>query len=120
MDDPTSWEMTPAESKKVRKQRADRGFAEQDWWNFNSYLTWVIIQGLEKFKTGAGYPMEAGTMEGWVIILDEMIDGFNAKQAYHDGDVPPDVHVDEWAKPLIARWEKGSTLFIKFYGDLWD
>jgi hypothetical protein len=129
MEDPSSWvyedDNDPKHDYSVeehRRLRAERGFSTYDWWNFNSYLSWVIIQGLEKFKTGAGHPVYGGvaTMEEWVAVLDEMIDGFKAIEAIVEHDRPKDIPYDEWEAGLRAKWERGMELFTTFYGSLWD
>jgi hypothetical protein len=119
MEDPTAWIYKDRDKEdRIRheQERVAHGFSAFDWWNFNSYLDWVIVQGLEMFKNGAGHPVyeEVQTMDDWRRILDKMIEGFKA----HDrlmNDYDPST-----SKEDRAVWEEGRTLFIKFYDSLWD
>jgi len=132
MKDPSRWvykgknvKDEKYDTEKHERQRAKRGFSTYDWWGFDSYLTFVIIGGLKKFKKdGMGYPGSLLSMDGWLEILDDMIDGFEALEelkSMRDFDTSDGVKsYDEWAKPLLERWEKGSKLFIEYYPDLWD
>lgn len=119
MDDPSAWvyeDKDEDEQDRHEQERAKNGFSVFDWWNFNSYLDWVIIQGLEKFKNGSGFPVFGGvkTMDDWRSVLDKMIEGFKA----HDR------LANDWNKKTMeadkAAWEEGSALFIKYYSSLWD
>lgn len=132
MDDPSAWvykedhgapTKIKYDAEKHRSQRAEYGFSTYDWWNFNSYLCWVIIGGLERFKTGSGHPVYGGvnSMEDWVATLDKMIEGFKAR-AELDSDFPPRGWSDRdaWYEERGAKWEEGSRLFIEFFPSLWD
>jgi hypothetical protein len=98
------------------EERMTNGFSVYDWWNFNNYLSWVIIQGLEKFKDGAGHPVndEINSMDDWRAILDKMIVGFKAMERLMD-----DFDITT-AEEDRALWEEGSALFVKYYPTLWD
>jgi hypothetical protein len=105
-----------------RTQRADRGWSEQDFWNFNSYHSWMMISVLERFKTGVGYP-GGMTWDEWMAILDEMIDGFKADIMITDMiGYEPEIHesYDEWSALLQAKLDRALTLFVKYYQTLWD
>lgn len=122
MEDPSAWvyEEHPRakyDAEKHKSQRAEYGFSTYDWWNFDSYLSYVIIGGLEKFKDGHGFPVYGGceSMDDWREILDKIIAGFKARELL-DNDYPK----PEEREVLEARWAEGSALFIKFYPSLWD
>lgn len=132
MKDPSNWvfdkrdtEQGTYDAKKHIKQRSKRGFSDYDWWNFSSYLSFVIIGGLEEFRrNGKGYPGGMSYAE-WLVALDKMIAGFKAqeKMVSLKGFKPGKDYVisyDEWAKPLLEAWDEGSALFIEHYGALWD
>lgn len=119
MKDPSIWVYTehPDYDTELHEgERAKNGFSKYDWWNFNSYLDWVIIQGLEKFKTGSGHPVygEVQNMEDWCAVLDKMIAGFEAHNRLMNDYDPKTAEQDR------VVWEEGSALFMKFYDSLWD
>ena len=130
MKDPSRWvyKKKRAKGKRYDKkaheaQRVKHGFSTYDWWGFNSYLTFVILGGLKKFKAESmGYPGTIITMGEWVEILDIMIEGFEAHEEFSALETyePSKITYEEWSKPLIEKWNTGSKLFIKYYGDLWD
>lgn len=107
MKDPITW----AENKKKhRRQRAKRGFSVYDWWNFDTYLSWVMINALEKFRDdGVGHPANL-TENEWTTILNVMIDGFEAL-------ILLETEEDE---ELLRRGEIALDLFRIYYRDLWD
>jgi hypothetical protein len=124
MDDPSAWVNTDSgrDISKHHYERATQGFSVYDWWNFNSYLTWVIIGGLEKFKTGAGHPVYGGinSMDDWCEALDKMIAGFTARHEL-DNDFPgPDDDREAWRATREKAWRVGAELFVKFFPSLWD
>jgi hypothetical protein len=119
MEDPSIWVYKDEENydpKQHEKERVENGFSVYDWWNFNDYLSWVIVQGLKKFKDGAGFPVWGGieTMDDWREALDKMIAGFEAQNRLMNDYNPATMEADR------AVWEEGSALFIKFYATLWD
>lgn len=118
MDDPSKW-VEAAEgwdANKHYEERKKNGFSYADWINFNDYLNWVMINALEQFKTGHGHPYYGGveTMEDWVKVLDEIIEGFKA-QALIQSDYNPKTYKEDRAK-----FERGMELLTKFYNSLWD
>jgi hypothetical protein len=116
--DPSKWVFEDEKHDQARhmEERMTNGFSVYDWWNFNNYLSWVIIQGLEKFKDGAGHPVndEINSMDDWRAILDKMIVGFKAMERLMD-----DFDITT-AEEDRALWEEGSALFVKYYPTLWD
>jgi hypothetical protein len=118
MEDPSKWVFEDKKHDQARhfEERMSNGFSVYDWWNFCDYLTWVIIQGLEKFKDGSGHPVYDGieTMDDWRETLDKMIAGFKAQHRIMNDYDPATIEADR------AVWEEGSALFIKFYSTLWD
>jgi hypothetical protein len=127
IEDPQAW--VGAEENKgkynvrrLRKERADKGWSEYDFWNFHDYHSWMMISVLERFKTGVGYPGDV-TWDEWLSILDEMIDGFKAALELSSMDTyDSKIHksYDEWQDPLIAKHKRGMELFSKYYLSLWD
>lgn len=128
MEDPAKWvyekeyNSREYDTEMHERQRAERGFSTYDWWNFNSHLCYVIIGGLEKFKTGHGFPVYGGveTFDDWVERLDAMIEGFQARYTLDNEFCPDGQDRDEWTAGLEEKWKKGAELFITFFPSLWD
>lgn len=128
MKDPSEWVTDSSKSinperydiEKHQAERVTRGFSEYDWWNFNSYLTFVILGGLKKFKEdGNGWPGGI-KQEEWPIILDKMIAGFEAQEDLSEHWPAKGQSYEDWQRPLLEKWDEGSALFIEYYGTLWD
>lgn len=111
--------------KRLRKERADKGWSEYDFWNFHDYHSWMMISVLERFKTGMGYPVDdrVKSMEDWIEVLDEMIEGFKAALDMTEMTTyDPKIHKSykEWEEPLRKTYERGMDLFRQYYLTLWD
>ena len=119
-------------------QRAKRGYADCDLWEFGAYISGVIKDALEDFrKKTTGNPSNI-TYKKWLEILDNMIYSFDIayKTMYDEVLMPPlkdlKKHPKKWkkyAKDLnaklltekeIKKYDKGMRLFIKYIFDLWD
>lgn len=130
--DPTSWVEDKSSRtfriknlKKHRKQRKAKGYSEFDFWNFHNYHSWMMISVLEDFKKGMGHPVDdqIKSMEDWIAILDEMIEGFKASLEISYMDTyDRKIHGSwsEWEKPLREKYERGMELLSKYYFALWD
>ena len=91
-------------------QRWRRGYSEQDTWSLDSFLSPVILGGLQGLRERQlGHPGRY-TSEEWDARLDVMIAGFTAatKGAW---EMDEDDH---------AAFKKGAEMFIEDYFDLWD
>lgn len=126
MSDPSAWvlESDKHDTEKHKTERAEQGFSTYDWWNFFDYISWVNINALEKFKTGAGYPGNLSGMDEWSDLLDQMIDGFKAaieigNMEYYDPDDNREEN-DARAAAVVARKDKGLALYAKYFTSLWD
>lgn len=130
IEDPQAW-VGKEENKgkyslrRLRKERADQGWSEYDFWNFHDYHSWMMISVLERFKTGVGYPVNdrVKSMEDWVAVLDEMIEGFKAALEMSNMETyDPKIHKSykEWEDPLRVKYERGMDLFREYYLTLWD
>src|ERR1035437_1028853 len=103
--------------KKHKKERAARGFSDYDWWGFDSYLTFVILGGLKKFRKDAnGYPGDL-TSEEWNDILDKMILGFETRQKMVNCKFG---YEGERYEAAVLIRDEGTALFVKWYDQLWD
>lgn len=107
--DPTRY-VRVDEVERHRQERADHGFAAQDWWAFDTYVAWVTLGGLRKFRAeGHGFPAQFDTVDQWNAILDEMIVGFDYYVTSDD--------IDKYSDP---RWKRAWELLTEFFGHLWD
>jgi hypothetical protein len=111
---PTQWAHI-----KVMRQRARRGWADSDVWSLDSYLTDVITGMISNLRDNAhGYPGNLGGMPEWVDILNEIVDGFEAKRELNESAL-------SWSDPaaaqrLEAKFERGMELLTKYWSSLWD
>jgi len=94
-------------------QRGRRGYAKCDVWNFDYYLSKVITGGLKLLrKNHSGYPLGL-TDEKWNSILDEMIEGFEARNNCESYEEFLSIEVDK-------KLNKSFELFAKYFQNLWD
>lgn len=120
MVDPSKWvsekryDGTTYDAERHKRERVEQGFSTYDWWNFNSYIAWVNIAALEKFKDGAGFPADLKGMDEWRAELDVMIDGFKALVRIMDDYDPRTTEHDK------AVYDKGMALYAKRLFSLWD
>ena len=119
VNDPITWPHDDSDNYDLEKhlrERGERGFSDYDWWNFCEYNAWVMINALEKFKTGMGHPVhgEVQTMEDWVRVLTEIQEGFKAQLK-----MPETVTTEEY-EILNTTWKRGMELLTIYYVNLWD
>lgn len=87
---------------KVERANRANFLNESDFNSLGSFMATVIASGLERFKTGHGYPAALEDANEWNKILDKMIDSFNNTNSTHE----------------LAG--EGYELFIKYFENLWD
>lgn len=87
-------------------QRGKRGYADCDTWDFDNYLTNVILGGLKNLKkhSHSAKPTEKE--------FDIMIEGFEANLIMMD-----DPMLYDELKPIF---DKGMKLFHKYFNYFWD
>ena len=119
-------------------QRAKRGYADCDLWEFGTYISGVIKDALEDFrKNSTSYPGHI-TYKKWLEILDNMVYSFDiVYKTMYDKVLMSSLkelkkHPKKWkkyAKELnakllteeeIKKYDRGMKLFIKYIFDLWD
>lgn len=105
-------------------QRANRGYADSDLWNFDYYLATIIIEGLEKLKKNQhilptwelSTEPEEVAQKRWNDIMDQMIVAFKYAKLYIDMEIPP----KEWEEKYKPDYDKGMELFKEHFFSLWD
>lgn len=101
-------------TKKQRKQRAKRGWCDEDAWNAFSHLSRVGEGMVGRLRVGgARHPGDLTDVE-WSTILCDIEVGFRALGRM----------VDEWddaaLAELDARWRKACVLLAEWGPHLWD
>lgn len=72
------WLGRPLWALKMRRQRAQRGWSEQDVWSLDYHLTNVIIGSITELREiSHGHPLGI-TVEEWDKILGEIVEGMEA------------------------------------------
>jgi len=70
---------------KYPYQRIKYGFADNDVWGLNSYLTDVIIGSVTKLRSNPmGHPCQFNSLQEWQTELDEIIKAFDDYKNYDD------------------------------------
>lgn len=101
-------------------QRGKRGWADSDTWDFNDYLTEVIIAGMSHLKKHVhGYPAIKGMNSNrqWKNTLQKIINGFKAYKKTCDYRIMKN---KKRYNKEIKQFESGMKLFTKYFGALWD
>lgn len=100
-------------------QRGRRGWADCDVWDFDSYLSAIIQEGVTKLKKDhSGVPMKLGdTPEKWDEILQEIIDGFEAYRKASENHYHPS---EGEGKALYKKFYRAMDLFEEYFGSLWN
>lgn len=120
-------------------QRGVRGWADEDTWSFDYYLSRVIVEGLDHLRKNThGYPsklvpdyevaMEQRVEDGaqrWNQILYEIMEGFAATSLLSQSvqfTIVDDVLIRDHAleAKLLAAQELGFARFKEYYGAFWD
>ncbi len=104
-------------------ERGRKGYCYEDLWQFDNWLSKLIADGLREFKEMChGYPSEDITWEGWMDVLDEMIECFD-EQSRGIENFPEGNFLKLWKKRQKIHKQKlhrGLELLEKYYYDLWD
>jgi len=124
-------------------QRGTRGWADEDVWDFNGYMTRVLGQGIARLmKDKSGFPVSFLTDNGferetpsdkdwetldaqWRDTLNQMVRGFAARALLNDNATwqfvnDKLVHDEALEAKLVAERDKGMELFVKYFDALWD
>lgn len=100
-----------SKNKKAKKQRAERGWADCDTWNLDTYISQVLGEALIHLRDHTqGYPSNI-TEEEWSDILTRMASGFTRWADHFDDPDEQDAYRQVRASiRLMHRW----------FGHLWD
>lgn len=106
-----NWIIDRPRKIKTFFQRGRKGWAEEDTWNFDGYLSSVIMNGLKHLKSY--YSGEQPTQKEF----DIMIKGFEANLKMINADVEYGTEEFEECK---REFEEGMKVFVKNFNNLWD
>jgi len=101
-------------------QRGKRGWADEDTWDFDDYLTDIIIGGmshLKKYIHGYPYTKKVRSLREWKRILQKIIKGF---KAYKKACDYTKTNTKEKFDKQMKKFNEGMKLFVKYYGAFWD
>jgi len=125
-------------------QRGLRGYSDKDVWNFDYYLSEIIIKGLKDLKNQVhGFPYDFSSkdgkevdLEGWKNVLNEIIWTFEVTKKIQNSKWYKWNYKEKRNKSLqkfiqrtnkhvmtseeIKRYNNGWKLFQKYYFNLWD
>jgi len=126
-------------------QRGKRGYADCDVWDFDSYLSDVIVKGLIELKENVhGVPCRFASKDGkyvdleaWKSTIQKMINTFHTAQLINKGTylylptyknkLSDYINLKEEKFNIITmsyedckRYEDGWQLFQKYFFNLWD
>jgi len=118
-------------------QRGKRGYSDQDCWNINSYLCEVISPMIREMKNGTGCPGNLYDIKKknkecwkWEEILEEIAQGFEAAQSIEEEKFlqfkkNKDGNYENWIdkkkqEQLTKKFDKGISLFVEYFWNLWD
>ena len=116
--------------KAIRRffERGRKGYCRNDLWSWEYFFSKLISQSLREFKANChSYPSEDITWEGWMAILDEMIECFDEQwRAVDNIPCKPGTRTIDFG--LIRKRQeykanklhRGLELLEKYYYDLWD
>jgi len=118
-------------------QRGKRGYSDRDAWDFDDYLSSIIIKGVRDLKENVyGCPGDLYDKDRkndeyhkWKEILEEIASGFEAAQRIKDMSYMKRVKKDKYyttevdekkAEAMTKKYERGMKLFSKYFLNLWD
>ena len=104
-------------------ERGRKGYCYKDLWSFDNWLSKTITRGLREFKENChSYPSEDITWEGWMKVLDEIIECFE-EQTRNGDNFPSGNVVETWRRCQTHKanmLHRGLYLLERYYYDLWD
>lgn len=104
-------------------QRGRRGWSDEDIWNFNWYLIFVISPALRRLAEKAnGHPVELTETE-WKEILNKIADGLEAPSKEEEKYLNEAVDLNKQMildKKAYKRQDEALKLLAKYFPDLWD
>lgn len=96
--------------------RGLRGYALSDVYNMDSYLSKITLEMLKEFKSRENsYPFNMTEVD-WEIILNEMIEGF---EAYRENLSYPEDSTPELYEDRRRKFNRGMAAFSAYFGNLY-
>ena len=131
---------TPLMYVKKIIQRSTKGYSNEDTWNFDTYLSYIIFNGVKELKGAIGYPIGMKSRKEWYEVLDTISFAFEMKykltmidaiyeEELHNDPLEPYNEKLKWytennvyivSKKDEKRIEKGMKFFIKYFECLWS
>jgi len=109
-------------NKQIKKwyQRAKRGYADSDVWDFDYYLGTVLAGGLKQLaETTNSYPCSFKSGKEWKKLLKEMAKAFQGVIDYEDTGWEKDKDFTQ-RKKVYKNQEKALKNLVKIFPALWD
>lgn len=102
----------PIHTFRMKWQRAQRGWSDEDVWGLNFYLTEVIAGSVREMRRiSHGYP-NGITAEEWDQILNEIAEGMDAALVMlNDWD---------WPEGGEEKFNRAMAHLTKWWAALWD
>lgn len=104
-------------------ERGRKGYCYEDLWEWDNFFSKLVATSLREFRQHCHcYPNEDITWEGWMAVLDEMIECFEEQTRGID-NFPEGNFLALWKKRQRVKKQKlhrGLELLEKYYYDLWD
>ena len=96
--------------------RGYRGYTLRDVYSMDSYLSRIILGMLKDFRKYEDCYPSRMTKEDWEIMINEMIEGFEAycKNISYPEDSTPDLYEDRRRK-----FNRGMALFSAYFDNLY-
>lgn len=127
---PYSWKRWNGIEKNIRYiprmfkyawQRINRGYADRDVWDFNAYLTNIIISGFRHLAEYGHTYAHTFTPEEWKNWLRETADMFEEGANDYwwiNRDIPDEAYPKEWIRRKLLFNDAFDRL-KEHFGDLW-
>lgn len=107
--------------KRNIDQRKELHFGDQDLWNFFIANAKAQVSALTRLRDSAyGYPGDLDSMDDWHVLLNQMIDGFQAIIDYDEHWLDDGVDWHALWDESEQRFNTGMTTYTKWYRHLWD
>lgn len=114
------WELVIYYGRELKYfiQRGLYGYADNDWWSIDYYLSQWMPSAVRKVGAGHGYPGrgEANTPQKWKAICEKIAKGFEASYKISEYDYKGSMEMQK----LQKQQQEGLKLFVRWFDSLWD